>query len=72
MTACENGGLNPFMFQMANIREQVAWLQQIIGITPDKDKATDRTIRHVKAAISRVQTHTPLEMNMRSTVIPMS
>jgi heterodisulfide reductase subunit A len=55
MTACEAGGLNPFLFQMANLREQIAW------ITPDKEKATERAIRHVKAAIRRVQYHTPLE-----------
>ena len=56
MTACVEGGINPFMFQMANIREHVAW------ITPDKDKATERSIRHVKAAINRVRGHAPLEM----------
>ncbi len=55
MTACEEGEINPFLFQMANIREQVAW------ITPDKEKATERTIRHMKAAICRVQYHTALE-----------
>jgi len=56
MTACIDGELNPFMFQMANIREHVAW------ITPDKDKATERSIRHVQAAINRVCGHTPLEI----------
>jgi len=56
MSACQNGGINPFLFQLANIREQVAW------ITPDKDKATERTIRYVKAAINRVQYHSPLEI----------
>jgi len=55
MTVCEESGLNPFLFQMANIREQVAW------ITPDKEKATERTIRHLKAAIRRVLYHTALE-----------
>jgi heterodisulfide reductase subunit A len=55
MTVCKEGGINPFLFQMANIREQVAW------ITPDKEKATERTIRHLRAAIRRVQYHTALK-----------
>jgi heterodisulfide reductase subunit A len=55
MAICEEGGMNPFLMQMANLREQIAW------ITPDKEKATERAIRHMKAAIQRVRYHTPLE-----------
>lgn len=55
MTICEQAGINPYLFQMANIREQVAW------VTPDKQQATSRALRHLRAAISRVQYHSPLE-----------
>jgi len=55
MRVCEEGGMNPFLMQMANLREQIAW------ITPDKEKATERAIRHMKAAIRRVRYHAPLE-----------
>jgi heterodisulfide reductase subunit A len=55
MGVCKEGGMNPFLMQMANLREQIAW------ITPDKEKATERAIRHMKAAVRRVRYHTPLE-----------
>ena len=55
MSICKEAGMNPFLMQMANLREQIAW------ITPDKEKATERAIRHMKAAIRRVRYHAPLE-----------
>ena len=55
MTVCENAGLNPYLFQLANIREQCAW------IIEDKEEATQKAIRHIKAAIRRVQYQTALE-----------
>ncbi len=55
MGVCKEGGMNPFLMQMANLREQIAW------ITPDKEKATERAIRHMKAAVRRVRYHAPLE-----------
>ncbi|MBN2035891.1 MAG: CoB--CoM heterodisulfide reductase iron-sulfur subunit A family protein [Chitinispirillaceae bacterium] len=55
MSLCEQAGINPYMFQMANIREHVAW------VTPDKQQATERAIRSIRAAIYRVQYHSPLE-----------
>jgi len=55
MNACEQAGLNPQLFQLANIREQCAW------VTPDGEKATDKAIRQIRAAISRVRYHTALE-----------
>ncbi|HIQ05317.1 MAG TPA: CoB--CoM heterodisulfide reductase iron-sulfur subunit A family protein [Anaerolineae bacterium] len=53
--ACERAGLNPFFFEMANIREHDAW------ITDDKDAATEKAKALVKAAIERVIYHQPLE-----------
>ncbi len=54
MEVCEDSGINPFLFQLTNIREQVAW------VTKDKDEATEKTIRLAKAAIRRVRYHDPL------------
>jgi len=55
MEVCENAGINPYLFQLANIREQCAW------ITEDKDEATKKAITLVKAAIRRVGYHVSLE-----------
>jgi heterodisulfide reductase subunit A len=54
--ACEDAGLNPFFFQMANIREQTSW------VTEDKDKATERAKHAVAAAVYRVAHHEPLQV----------
>ena len=54
-TATENGGLNPFMFEMANIREHDSW------ITDDKVAATLKAKALVNGAIERVIHHEPLE-----------
>jgi len=55
MEVCINAGINPYLFQLANIREQCAW------ITEDKDEATKKAIILVKAAIRRVRYHDSLE-----------
>ena len=55
MGVCRNADINPYLFQLANIREQCAW------ITEDKDEATKKAIRLVKAAIGRVRYHSSLE-----------
>jgi len=55
MEVCENAGMNPYLFQLANIREQCAW------ITEDKDEATKKAIRLIRAAIGRVRYHSSLE-----------
>ncbi|MEW6717196.1 MAG: CoB--CoM heterodisulfide reductase iron-sulfur subunit A family protein [Chloroflexota bacterium] len=54
-TACERGGLNPFLFEMANIREHDSWITEDITMATQKAKAL------VKAAIERVVHHKPLE-----------
>ncbi len=54
MEVCEEAGINPFLFQLANIREQVAW------VTKDKAEATKKAIRLSKAAVRRVRYHDPL------------
>lgn len=55
MNVCERAGLNPYLFQMVNIREQCAW------VTPDGADATDKAIRQIMAAIGRVQHQDALE-----------
>jgi len=53
--ACERAGLNPYLFEMANIREQDAW------VTTDKIEATKKAKALVAAAVSRVAHQQPLE-----------
>jgi len=53
--ACENAGLNPYYFQMANIREQVSW------VTLDSKEATEKAKDLVAAAVTRVAFHAPLQ-----------
>jgi len=52
---CEDAGLNRFLFQMANIREQCSWVHL------DRDKATAKAKRLVSAAVRRVSHHASLE-----------
>ena len=48
-------GLNPYYFEMANIREHVSW------VIDDKQAATEKAKRLVRAAVARVRFHAPLE-----------
>ncbi|MBU2551346.1 MAG: FAD-dependent oxidoreductase [Proteobacteria bacterium] len=52
--ACASAGLNPYQFQMANIREHVSW------VTPDSGQATAKAKGLVAAAVNRVANHQPL------------
>jgi heterodisulfide reductase subunit A len=54
--ACAEAGLNPFYFQMANIREQCSW------VTEDPVRATRKAKGIVAAAVRRVAYHEPLEV----------
>jgi len=53
--ALEGAGLNPYFFEMANIREHVSWTIK------DKDKATEKAKRLTRSAVARVAYHAPLE-----------
>ncbi len=55
MDVLSAAGVNPYMMQMINIREQVAW------VTEDKDKAAEKAVHYINAAISRVNLQEPLE-----------
>jgi heterodisulfide reductase subunit A len=64
--ACEEAGLNPFYFQMANIREQCSW------VIDDRAEATAKAKSLVAAAVRRVHHHEPLDMRdvaMNSSVL---
>jgi heterodisulfide reductase subunit A len=66
--ACEEGGLNSFFFQMANIREQCSW------VVDNPEQATEKAKGMVAAAVQRVRHHQPLyirrvEMNPSALVV---
>jgi len=50
----EAGGLNRFLFEMANIREQGSW------VTTDKAEATEKAIRLTEMAIAKAAQLQPL------------
>jgi heterodisulfide reductase subunit A len=50
-----SAGLNPYLLEMANIREQCAWVHE------DSEKATVKAKALVSAAVRRVFLHEPLE-----------
>ncbi|MFH1654188.1 MAG: 4Fe-4S dicluster domain-containing protein, partial [Pseudomonadota bacterium] len=52
----KDAGLNPFLLQIANIREQCAW------VISDKGEALTKAKSVVKAAVARVVLHEPLEI----------
>ncbi len=53
--AVAGAGLNPYFFEMANIREHVSW------VVHDREAATEKAKRLVRAAVARVAYHAPLE-----------
>jgi heterodisulfide reductase subunit A len=53
-SACSEAGLNPFLFQMTNLREHVAW------VADDPQLATEKAKRLVSAAVNRVSEHEEL------------
>ena len=53
--ALASAGLNPYFFEMANIREHVSW------VVEDHEAATEKAGRLVRAAVARVAYHSALE-----------
>ena len=51
---CEKAGLNPYMVEIANIREQCSWIHK------DKAEATEKAIILGRAAIAKVHLNAPL------------
>ncbi len=54
--AVERGGLNRYLFEMVNIREQVSW------VTTDYASATQKARALNRGALARVALHEPLDM----------
>ena len=54
--ACARAGLNPYLFEMANIREHASWVHP-----NDRDGATNKAKALVSAAVHRVIHHQSLE-----------
>jgi heterodisulfide reductase subunit A len=54
--ACAEAGLNPYLFQMTNIREHCSW------VSDDRDKATHKAKALVSAAVNRVGLQQPLDI----------
>jgi heterodisulfide reductase subunit A len=54
--ACSEAGLNPYLFQMTNIREHCSW------VSDNSDKATKKAEALVSAAVRRVVHHKELEV----------
>jgi len=52
---CKKSGVNPYLYQLINIREQCAWMIK------DKEAATDKVISYIRAGVRRVKYHSSLE-----------
>jgi len=57
--ACQNAGLNPYLYEHANIREHCSWVHD------DRELATEKAKDLVRAAIRRVSYNAPLEIKER-------
>ena len=51
---CEKAGLNPYMVEIANIREQCSWIHK------NREEATEKAVILGRAAIAKVQLNAPL------------
>ncbi len=50
-----SAGLNPYLLEMANVREQCSWVHD------DREDATSKAVDLVRSAVRRVRHHKPLE-----------
>jgi len=53
---CEEAGLNPYLFEMANIREHCSWVHM-----NEREKATEKAKELVKMAVAKARLLEPLE-----------
>lgn len=63
----ERAGINPYLFEHVNIREQVSWVHK-----GDHDAATRKAVRLALAGVEKVTRQTPLspiEVNVQSHVV---
>ena len=59
---CESAGLNPYMVEIANIREQVSWIHK------DIEEATEKAIILGRTAIAKLKLNAPLTSGESSVV----
>ncbi len=52
--AAQRAGLNPYMVEIANIREQCSWIHK------DREEATEKAVILMRAAVAKVCLNTPL------------
>ena len=52
--AAERAGLNPYMVEIANIREHCSWIHK------DMEEATEKAVILMRAAVAKVNLNTPL------------
>jgi heterodisulfide reductase subunit A len=55
--ACRSAGLNPYFFEMANIREQCSWVH------PNKEEGTKKAMDLIASAVAKVSLHEALQEN---------
>jgi heterodisulfide reductase subunit A len=53
--ACENAGLNPFLCEMANIREHCSWVHE------RNDTTTEKAVDIIRALVAKVEKNAALE-----------
>ncbi len=53
--ACSRAGLNPYLCEMANIREHCSWVHE------DRQQATDKALEIIRTLIEKVKGDLPLE-----------
>ena len=53
--AASRAGLNPYMVEIANIREHCSWIHK------DREEATEKSVILARAAVSKVNLDTPLQ-----------
>ncbi|HEY3450984.1 MAG TPA: CoB--CoM heterodisulfide reductase iron-sulfur subunit A family protein [Myxococcales bacterium] len=53
--ACSNQGLNPYLCEMANIREHCSWIHE------DRTEATEKAIALTRAIVEKVKRNVPLQ-----------
>lgn len=51
-------GMNPFLLQLVNIREHVAW------VTPERGAATNKAYHQIRGAVARVARQDPLDRQL--------
>ena len=55
--AVRSAGLNPYFFEMSNIREQCSWVHA------NKEEGTKKAMELIASAVAKVSLHEPLEEN---------